>query len=49
VNATASGDIRLQLERIIEPISGAVSITNVETITDAKGNAVSYKVSVQKE
>jgi hypothetical protein len=49
VNATAGGDIRPQLERIIEPISGAVSITNVETVTDAKGNAVSYKVSVQKE
>jgi hypothetical protein len=49
VNATASGDIRRQLEQIIEPISGAVSITNVETITDAKGHALSYKVSVQKE
>ena len=47
VNATASGDIRRQ--QIIEPISGAVSITNVETITDAKGHALSYKVSVQKE
>jgi hypothetical protein len=49
VNATASGDIRRQLEQIIEPISGAVSITNVETIKDTKGHALSYKVSVQKE
>jgi len=49
VNATPGADIRRQLERIIEPISGAVSITNVETIKDAKGQALSYKVSVQKE
>ncbi len=49
VNATAGGDIRPQLEQIIEPISGAVSITNVETIKDAKGHPLSYKVSVQKE
>src|SRR5271166_1680112 len=27
-----SGDVRQQLERIIEPISGAVTITNVETV-----------------
>jgi hypothetical protein len=49
VSATADGDIRRQLEKIIEPISGAVSITNVETIKDGKGHALSYKASVQKE
>jgi hypothetical protein len=49
VSAIADGEIRRQLERIIEPISGAVSITDVETIKDAKGHALSYKVSVQKE
>lgn len=49
VNTTGGGDIRRQLEQIIEPISGAVSITNVETVKDAKGQPVSYKVSVQKE
>jgi hypothetical protein len=49
VNTTAGGDIRQQLEHIIEPISGAVAITNVETVKDAKGHPVSYKVSVQKE
>ncbi|HSZ64367.1 MAG TPA: hypothetical protein VK828_21390 [Terriglobales bacterium] len=49
VNTTAGGDIRRQLEQIIEPISGAVSITDVETVKDSKGHALSYKVSVQKE
>ena len=48
VNAKA-GDVRGQLERIIEPISGAVSITNVETVSDAKGQLQSYKVWVEKE
>jgi len=49
VNPSTGEDIRRQLEQIIEPISGAVSITKVETIKDAKGHALSYKVSVQKE
>ncbi len=49
VNAAGSGDIRRQLEQIIEPISGAVSITNVETVQDAKGHPLSYKVWVEKE
>jgi hypothetical protein len=50
VNTDAGGpDVRRQLERIIEPISGAVSITNVETVRDASGHALSYKVSVEKE
>jgi hypothetical protein len=49
VNTAAAGDIRRQLEQIIEPISGAVSITNVETVRDASGHALSYKVWVEKE
>jgi hypothetical protein len=49
VNPSATGDIRRQLERIIEPISGAVSITKVETVKDAKGLPLSYKVWVEKE
>jgi len=32
VNPSAGGDIRRQLEQIIEPISGAVTITNVDTV-----------------
>ena len=49
VTAKADPDVRRQLEKIIEPISGAVSITNVETIRDSAGHAQSYKVSVDKE
>jgi hypothetical protein len=49
VNSEGNPDVRRQLERIIEPISGAVSITNVETIRDSAGRTLSYKVSVDKE
>jgi hypothetical protein len=49
VNTQTGPDVRRQLEKIIEPISGAVSITNVETIRDAAGHPQSYKVSVDKE
>src|ERR1700691_4332639 len=49
VNPSAGGDIRRQLEQIIEPISGAVTITNVDTVKDSEGDTVSYKVAVQKE
>jgi len=48
VNSTG-GDVQRQLEQIIEPISGAVSITNVETVKDASGHLQSYKVWVKKE
>ena len=44
-----TGDVRGQLERIIEPISGAVSITNVETVNDARGKLQSYNVWVRKD
>jgi hypothetical protein len=49
VNATAGEDVRRQLEQIIEPISGAVSITRYETLKDAAGHTQSYKVWVEKE
>src|SRR6202167_5061494 len=49
VNASAGEDVRRQLEQIIEPISGAVSITKYDTVKDSKGDTVSYKVAVQKE
>ncbi len=45
----ASGDVHTQLEQIIEPISGAVSITDIETVKDASGHLQSYKVWVKKE
>ena len=49
VNASTDSDARRQLEQIIEPISGAVSITNVETVKDVSGHLQSYKVWVEKE
>ena len=49
VNTASGGDVRRQLEQIIEPISGAVSITNVETVKDRSGHTLSYKVWVEKE
>ncbi|MBI1739740.1 MAG: hypothetical protein HY233_10040 [Acidobacteriales bacterium] len=42
-------DIRQQLQHIIEPISGAVSITKFEPVKDAGGHVQSYKVWVEKE
>jgi hypothetical protein len=49
VNTAAGQDIRRQLQEIIEPISGAVSITNVETLRDTSGHPMSYKVWVEKD
>jgi hypothetical protein len=49
VNATTGADVRRQLEQIIEPISGAVSITRYEPVKDASGHTLSYKVWVEKE
>src|SRR5277367_4191705 len=42
-------DIRRQLEQIIEPISGSVSITKYDVVKDASGQIQSYKVWVEKE
>jgi hypothetical protein len=49
VNTAAGQDVRRQLERIIEPISGAVSITRYEPVKDGSGHTLSYKVWVEKE
>ena len=38
-----------QLLRIIEPISGAISIVSYETVTDRKGKVQSYKVLAKRE
>lgn len=51
-NDISAGDahsVREQLLRIIEPISGAVSIVNYETVTDRQGHVQSYKVLVKRE
>jgi hypothetical protein len=42
-------DIRQQLLHIIEPISGAVSISKYEAVKDGTGHVQSYKVLVVKE
>jgi hypothetical protein len=49
VNSGPGEDIRRQLERIIEPIAGAVSITRYEAVQDPAGHLQSYKVWVDKE
>jgi hypothetical protein len=49
VNNAAGQDVRRQLEQIIEPISGAVSITKYDPVKDAAGRTLSYKVWVEKE
>lgn len=43
------GQVRTELLRIIEPISGEVSITNYEPVRDRSGHVLSYKVWVRRE
>ena len=49
VNPNAGTDVDKQLERIIEPISGAVTVSRYETVNDASGHPQSYKVWVEKD
>jgi hypothetical protein len=49
VNAGTGQDVRRQLEEIIEPISGAVSITRYEPEKDSTGKLQTYKVWIEKE
>ena len=44
VKGTDDAAVRTQLLRIIEPISGEVTITKYEVIRDHQGNVLSYKV-----
>jgi len=51
-SAISPGDdrsVREQLLRIIEPISGAVTIVSYDPVSDRKGNVQSYKVVVRRE
>lgn len=51
-SAIAAGDdqsVREQLLRIIEPISGAVSIVSYETTSDHNGRVQSYKVLAKRD
>lgn len=50
--AVPAGDdsaVRASLLRVIEPISGSVSISRYESVKDNKGHIVAYKVWVQRE
>jgi hypothetical protein len=51
-SAVTPGDdnsVRDQLLRIIEPISGAVSIVSYEPVSDGKGKVQSYKVLAKRD
>ncbi len=51
-SAITPGDdrsVRDQLLRIIEPISGAVSIVSYDVVRDGKGRTQGYKVVVRRE
>ena len=51
-SAVTPGDdpaVREQLLRIIEPISGAVSIVSYEAVSDQKGKLQGYKVLAKRE
>jgi hypothetical protein len=49
VSAQDKTALRDQLLRVIEPISGEVSITRVEPVQDKSGHILSYRVWVQRE
>lgn len=49
VSAQDKTSLRDQLLRVIEPISGEVSITRVEAVQDKSGHILSYRVWVQRE
>jgi hypothetical protein len=49
VTGTNDSVVRQQLLRVIEPISGEVSITKVDLIKDRAGHVTAYKVWVQRE
>jgi hypothetical protein len=49
INDRNGVDIRQQLQHIVEPISGAVSVKRFEPVKDANGHVQSYRVWVEKE
>lgn len=48
VTGTTDAAVRDQLLRIIEPVSGAVSIMRYEAVKDRKGHITSYKVWAER-
>jgi len=49
VSGHDDAQVRAELLRIIEPISGEVSISKVDTVRDRAGRILQYKVWVQRE
>jgi len=49
ISATDDAKVRDQLLRIVEPISGEVSIIRYEAVRDQHGRVLTYKVWVRKE
>ncbi|MGH9501503.1 MAG: hypothetical protein ACRD20_01490 [Terriglobales bacterium] len=49
ISGTDDATVRQQLLRVVEPISGEVSITRYEALRDRQGQVLTYKVWVQKE
>lgn len=49
VKGNDDATVRDELRRIIEPISGAVTVSKVEPVRDRTGRVQSYRVWVQKE
>lgn len=49
VSAQDDGAVKVELLKIIEPISGEVTITKVVPLKDGVGHVLTYKVWVQKE
>lgn len=41
--------MRTQLLRVIEPVSGSVSISKYEAVTDKKGKVMAYKVWAERQ
>src|ERR1700693_2243128 len=49
ISGADDATVRQQLLRIVEPISGEVSITKYEVLRDRQGRVLIYKVWAQKE
>ena len=49
VTGTDEAKVRQELQKIVEPIAGEVSITRYEAQRDRQGRVLTYKVWVQKE
>ena len=49
VSSRDDDEVRAQLLRVIEPISGSVSISKYEPVSDNKGRVIAYKVWAERQ